>query len=494
MPVGIKRKLTETLGGRALEQVVNGSAYNYPLAAGVDGEPTNLNAMTTSNALDERCLANNVHKLLTSITVLEDIADVARGHLLLQRDADRVLERSQHCSKIKKGKVKTYVNTLEPGGNMGNERNASVKLRADLPLVNVISQAVSDEVVGQEVDVVLRARLGTSAGVPRNTERGGLATEIRNQGTNSNLGGGSVASRVGYPGSLSNLGPVDQLRETIGPLAVETVVRTQIDDHVTLLGALVDSIDEGLANAVGEGHDPAVNVAVLRHALHIIRAQVLIGDITLVVALQLLACELPRRHMAKVQVRVGVDQADQGLTGVATGTNKSNLGRLVVRDVLLPERGVRVRGGVVPDALHCWAGKRPGSPQGIGGRGESTGLLKRCCASTNTLAQLRGRLSSTDESGLEVDITKHVAAMLVEFLHQLLDLVAILDTVPEEHVSVAAQATFGLVEEPGEVLIVFLDGPHHLGEVFPDGGEHVVGHIAQPPRLCDGEGSEVSQS
>ena len=91
MPVGIKRKLTETLGGRALEQVVNGSAYNYPLAAGVDGEPTNLNAMTTSNALDERCLANNVHKLLTSITVLEDIADVARGHLLLQRDADRVL-------------------------------------------------------------------------------------------------------------------------------------------------------------------------------------------------------------------------------------------------------------------------------------------------------------------------------------------------------------------------------------------------------------------
>ena len=84
--------------------------------------------------------------------------------------------------------------------------------------------------------------------------------------------------------------------------------------------------------------------------------------------------------------------------------------------------------------------------------------------------------------------------MLVEFLHQLLDLVAVLDTVPEEHVSVAAQATFGLVEEPGQVLIVFLDGPHHLGEVFPDSSEHIVGHITQPSGLGDGEGSEVSQS
>ena len=154
------------------------------------------------------------------------------------------------------------MNTLEPSGNVGNEGNAGVKLRADLPLVNVISQAVSDEVVGQEVDVVLRARLGTSAGIPRNTERGGLATEKRDQRANSNLGGRSVASRVGNAGSLSDLGPVDQLREAIGPLAVETVVGTQVDDHVALLGALVDSIDEGFANTVGKGHDPAVNVAV----------------------------------------------------------------------------------------------------------------------------------------------------------------------------------------------------------------------------------------
>lgn len=87
----MKRKLTETLSGRALEQVVNGSAHNYPLTAGVDGEPTNLNTMTASNALDQRRFANDVHKLLASITLLEDIADVTRGHLLLQRDADRVL-------------------------------------------------------------------------------------------------------------------------------------------------------------------------------------------------------------------------------------------------------------------------------------------------------------------------------------------------------------------------------------------------------------------
>lgn len=89
------QKLTKTLGGGTLEQVVNGSADNNPLAAGVDSESTNLNAVTASNVLDERGLANNFHKLLTSIAVLVEVADVTRGHLLLQRNANGVLDKIQ---------------------------------------------------------------------------------------------------------------------------------------------------------------------------------------------------------------------------------------------------------------------------------------------------------------------------------------------------------------------------------------------------------------
>lgn len=55
------------------------------------------------------------------------------------------------------------MNTLEPNGNVRNESNAGVKLGADLALVDMVSQAVRDDVVGQELNVVLRARFGTSA-------------------------------------------------------------------------------------------------------------------------------------------------------------------------------------------------------------------------------------------------------------------------------------------------------------------------------------------
>lgn len=91
--VGKAQELTKTLGGSTLEQVVNGSTDNNPLAAGVNSKSTNLNAVAASNVLDERGLSNNLHKLLASIAVLIKVADITRGHLLLQRDANGVLDR-----------------------------------------------------------------------------------------------------------------------------------------------------------------------------------------------------------------------------------------------------------------------------------------------------------------------------------------------------------------------------------------------------------------
>lgn len=93
------------------------------------------------------------------------------------------------------------MNALEPDSDMRNERNAGVQLRTNLPLVNMIRQAVRDDVVGQELHVVLWARLSASAGIPGDTEGSGLPTEERDEGSNANLGSGGIASGVGNAGA-----------------------------------------------------------------------------------------------------------------------------------------------------------------------------------------------------------------------------------------------------------------------------------------------------
>lgn len=385
------------------------------------------------------------------------------------------------------------MNTLEPDSNVGDEGNAGSELRADLPLVNVISQAVRDNVVREELDVVLGAWLGTSSRVSRDTERSGLSTEERNQRGDSNLGCSRVAARVGNASSLGDIGTCDQLGKSVSPLGVEAVIGAEINNDVALLRTLVHGIDERLANAVRQRHDPAVNVTVGRHALDIVGTQVLIGDLTLVITLQLLARQLARRNVAQVQVRVGVDQADQSLAGVTAGSNKSNLGRLAVGHVLLAQGGVGVRRRVGANGSYGH-GRTSGarSPQSVTSR-ESTSLFSRGTAGAESLANVGGRLGRPEQSRFEVDVTEHLATILVELLDQLLNFVTALDAVPEKNLALAAEATVGLVKEPGQVLIVLLNRPHQLGEILLDGRKHVVGHVSQPSRLGDGEGGQVRQ-
>jgi hypothetical protein len=368
---------------------------------------------------------------------------------------------------------------------MGHESNRSPQLSTDLPLVDVIGQAVRNHVVGEVLDVVLRARLGSSSGVSRDTEHGGLSTEVRNNGSNGDLRGGGIATRVGNTSGLGNLGAANQLGKTVGPLAVETVVSAQVDNHVSVLSTLVDCIHKGLADTVGESHNPAVNVAVGRHALDIFGAEVLVDDLALVVALQLLASQLARRDVSEVKVGVGVNQADESLSGVATGTDESDLGGLGVGLVLLSEGRVRVGCGVRADRLDGdhWASSTGGA-ESIASGGE--------CALLPGVANVGSGLSSALESGLEVEVTEHLATVLGELLDEELHLLAALNTVPEEHLTLAAQTAIGLVKEPGKVLVILLDSPDELGVVLLDGGEHVVRDVGQPTRLGDGESSQVS--
>lgn len=195
--------------------------------------------------------------------------------------------------------------------------------------------------------------------------------------------------------------------------------------------------------------------------------------------------------MTKVHVGVGVEQVDQSLASVTTGTDEGNLSRGSVGSVLLAQRGVGVGSGVGAHGVDGNGGTHTRGTEGVGGRGESTLLLNGSTAGTVALGEASGCLVSAVEARLEVDVTEHLAAVLGKLLHQLLDLLAVLNTVPEEDLTVAAQAAIGLVKEPGQVLVVLLDGPGQLGEVLLQALEDVVGDIGEPAGLGDGESSQL---
>lgn len=468
-------ELTEALGGGTLEQVVNGGADDDALAAGVDSEATDLDAVATGNVLHEGSLAGDLDELLAGVTVLVKVANVTGCHLLGEGNADGV------------------VDTLEPDSHVGDEGNAGTELGADLTLVDVVSQTVGDDVVGEEVDIVLGAGLGSSARVTGDTEGGGLAAEEGNERSNAELGSSGVAAGVGNAGGTGNLGPVNELGQTVGPLVVETVVGAQVNDNVTALGTFVNGINEGLADTIRQSHNPAVDVTVSGHLADVIGAEILVDNLALLVALELLASELTGGDVAEIHVGVGVEQADQSLACVAAGANEGNLGGLGVGGVLLTKGRVRVGGSIGAESIDSnGRALGSGSAKNIAGGRERTLLLSRGTAGTKALVDVDGGLVSAVEAVLKVDITEHLAAVLGELLNELLNLLTGLDTVPEQNLAITAQAAVGLVEEPCQVLVIFLDGPSQLGEVLLEAGEDIVGHVGQPARLGDGEGSKLS--
>lgn len=120
----------QTLCSSALEQVVDGNVDDDALARAVDGEATDFDAVLTADVLDERALARNLDELLLVETVLVELSDVARGHLVGERDGDGVVDAG------------------EPDSDVGDERHGCAELCGDLALVDMVSQTVGNEVVG----------------------------------------------------------------------------------------------------------------------------------------------------------------------------------------------------------------------------------------------------------------------------------------------------------------------------------------------------------
>lgn len=99
-------------------------------------------------------------------------------------------------------------------------------------------------------------------------------------------------------------------RQSIGPARFEPIVCTEIDDGtLSALGdGSINSVDEGLADAVGQSHDPGVNFIVFCHFGDILCGKVGVADLGLCVFRQRCSSQLSGRDVGELEMRVVVDQ------------------------------------------------------------------------------------------------------------------------------------------------------------------------------------------
>ena len=58
----------------------------------MESKSTDINAMAASDVLDHGSFTDDLNEFFSCVAVVEDVADVTGGHLLLQGDADGVLK------------------------------------------------------------------------------------------------------------------------------------------------------------------------------------------------------------------------------------------------------------------------------------------------------------------------------------------------------------------------------------------------------------------
>ena len=397
--------------------------------------------MLARDVAHQRNVAGDVDELLALVAFLVDVTDITRCQRpLLDGDQHRVRD------------------PLEPLGHVRHESDVKAQLVGDFSFVDVVGQRVRNQVVRQEGHIVLRGRLGASTGVTRHTERGGQTGNVFRKRGNGNLGSSSVAPRVGDPRSRGDLLTVLKFRQPVSPVAggVKPVISQQINNLGLTLANQVNSIDEWLAHTVGQSHHPHVDVAIFFQLLDVVNLQVGVDNLSFVVVLQLLASQLPQRHVRDLKLRVVVDELDQVLTGVPTGTNKSNFSLGFV--LALSDGGVGVsqsHTGQVVEPSSLLRGRE--HPQFLGRRKRQTNM--QSVKLLNQVQQLFGR-----------------------------------KTVPEQNLAVLGERTFQLAEVPSQVGIVFQHNPAQLVVVLLDQVEDVVSDVVEPPRLQQQELVELGHT
>lgn len=141
----------------------------------------------SGNILHLRRLIDNLNQALTCVPFLVQGSDILRGHLLVQRDVDGLM------------------NPLKPRSHMWNKANLCSQPGTDLPLVYVIGKCICHEIVRQLGDIVLRGRLSASTRVSRDAKNSWLSTKEWNERGNCELGSSRITARVGNAGSFRNI-------------------------------------------------------------------------------------------------------------------------------------------------------------------------------------------------------------------------------------------------------------------------------------------------
>src|SRR5690606_30058676 len=189
----------------------------------------------------------------------------------------------------------------------------------------------------------------------------------------------------------------------------------------------------------------------------------------LVVAFETLASKLTGRNIGKLKVRVGIDQANESLTSVSSGTNKGNLRRLAIGSISIAERRVGIGGGNAALLLEVESGPTKCWPphSGVGpGLGREGAGLNLCGAGGIAKANLCRADKCADEG---------------------LHLLCIIETVPEHDLVATAKAALGLVKVRREVRVLSVDNPDELAKVLLDGGKDIVDALLQPANLASGK-------
>lgn len=78
-----------------LHTILGGHLHNDTRAALVNSETSNLDTVLVLDGLDERGLTDDLDQLLAGVPVLVDLADVARGHGLVEGDVDGQVDATE---------------------------------------------------------------------------------------------------------------------------------------------------------------------------------------------------------------------------------------------------------------------------------------------------------------------------------------------------------------------------------------------------------------
>lgn len=77
-----------------------GYSHNNTLASGINSEPADFDSMLVLDRLDVGGFTNDLDKLLAGVSVLVNLANLSRSHLLRQGDVDGQLDTAEPGSAV----------------------------------------------------------------------------------------------------------------------------------------------------------------------------------------------------------------------------------------------------------------------------------------------------------------------------------------------------------------------------------------------------------